>query len=114
MQLQPDFRCSSLNALDPGSGRGVPAICHDTGVWHDHLPHNPSTENGHVQAGVALLAWFTQCHVKITTNSRVIVTDKDHSTLSIILCNQENTAVWPGHNGHLGKALYPTLHSSQY
>ena len=34
MQLQPVFRCSSLNALDPGSGREIPAIWHDTGVWH--------------------------------------------------------------------------------
>ena len=37
MQLQPVFRCSSLNALDPGSGREIPAICHDPGVWHGHF-----------------------------------------------------------------------------
>ena len=36
MQLQPVCRCSSLNTLDPGSGWEIPAICHDTGVWHGH------------------------------------------------------------------------------
>ena len=37
MQLQPVFHCSSLNALDPGSGREIPAICHDPGAWHGHF-----------------------------------------------------------------------------
>ena len=37
MQLQPVFDCPSLAALDPGSGRYIPAICHDTGVWHGHF-----------------------------------------------------------------------------
>ena len=37
MQLQPVFHCSSLNALDPGSGRQIPAIWHGTGVWHGHF-----------------------------------------------------------------------------
>ena len=37
MQLQPVFHSSSLNALDPGSGREIPAICHDPGAWHGHV-----------------------------------------------------------------------------
>ena len=32
MQRQLVFRCSSLSTLDPGSGREIPVICHDTGV----------------------------------------------------------------------------------
>ena len=37
IQFKPVFRCSSLNALDSGSGREIPAICHATGVWHGHF-----------------------------------------------------------------------------
>ena len=44
MQLQPVFRCSSLNALDPG-GRETPAI----------LPQNPSTVNGQVPGWSCIL-----------------------------------------------------------
>ena len=37
MQLQPVFRCFSLNALDPGSEREIPVICHDPGAWHGYV-----------------------------------------------------------------------------
>ena len=45
MQLQPDFRCSSLGSLDTGSGREIPVKCHGTDVCHGVLPHNLSTGN---------------------------------------------------------------------
>ena len=36
---------SSLGSLDPGSGREIPVICHDAGVWHGVPPQNPSSGN---------------------------------------------------------------------
>ena len=53
MQLQPNFHYSSLNALDPGSGRKIPAIYHDAGVWHGNFtPESPVLRMGMFQAGV--------------------------------------------------------------
>ena len=39
---QPAVHCSSLNALNPGSGLYIPAMCHDTGVWHVHFTSESS------------------------------------------------------------------------
>ena len=56
MQLQPVFHISSLNALDPGSGREIPAICHDPALGMVISPQNPSTENGHVPCCSCILS----------------------------------------------------------
>ena len=58
-KLQPVFDCSSLAALDPGSGREIPAIY--IGAWHGlFTPDSRLLElvmgMGRFQAGVAFLA----------------------------------------------------------
>ena len=62
MTLQPVFRCSSLSILDTGSGREIPATCHDTGVWHAVFTQNPSTGTGQIPGcgfiiSVANMSW---------------------------------------------------------
>ena len=57
MQLQPVFHCSSLNAIDPGSGREILAICHGTPAFGMViLPQNPSTGNGQVPGWSCILS----------------------------------------------------------